>query len=243
MPLKSYLLILLFMLPVSAAANPDKVPGYDLGIVAKPADNGLRVLAITPGGAAERVGLRVGDQVTSVNGGALNRDNPVLALQQAVDASSGKARFELVREGTVLTLEGQFPPTPATPMGCGYVTANAVAPESQGVFRAFITQIDGRSTPLSFVPNRYRLPAGRHVITVAERINRMRFNKSQLVQITKMKKPAAAKVYKAFVVNVQPDTSHRIGARLLRDKLDTNGIRDNAYWEPVTWSSVPEKCD
>lgn len=47
---------------------------------------------------------------------------------------------------------------------------------------------------------------------------------------------------KALVLDVQPGTSYRIGARLIRAKLDTQSIRDNAYWEPVVWDEVAEPC-
>ena len=53
---------------------------------------------------------------------------------------------------------------------------------------------------------------------------------------------SAGEVYKVLVVDVKPDHSYRIGARLLRDRLDAASIRDNAYWEPVVWSSVAERC-
>ena len=36
--------------------------------------------------------------------------------------------------------------------------------------------------------------------------------------------------------------SYAIGARLLRDRLDAQSIRDNAYWEPVVWEERAEPC-
>ena len=38
------------------------------------------------------------------------------------------------------------------------------------------------------------------------------------------------------------DVVGSIGARLLRDRLDTQSLRENAYWEPVVWEEVPEIC-
>ena len=131
---------------------------------------------------------------------------------------------------------------PETRGACGFVTAHAgTVPKSQGIFRADITTIDGRSTPLQPV-NRHRLPVGRHVLVVREFIDRHRLNSAQLLQIDKMKRFAMAKAYKPLVVDVKPNTSYRIGARLLRDRLDTQSLRDNAYWEPVVWEEVPETC-
>lgn len=243
MSLKFFALALLLVFPTSVfAAGPQGNGGYDIGVVTKPAGKGLEVLAVTPGGGSERLGLRVGDHVVSVNGKPLDAGNPVLALQQAVEASGGKARIQAIRNGSQLTLEGQFATATEPARGCGYVTtAMGVVPESQGIFQAFITQIDGHSTPLSG-RSRYQLPAGRHVLTIAEVIKPSRLNNSQQLQIAKMKRNLDARAYKAFVVDVRPNTSYRIGTRLLRAKLDVESIRNNGYWEPVVWSSVPEKC-
>ena len=91
--------------------------------------------------------------------------------------------------------------------------------------------------------NRYRLPAGRHVLTVSENIRRSQLNNSQLLQLSVLKRHStASEVYKVLVVDVKPGQSYRIGAHLLRDKLDAASIRANAYWEPVVWSSVAEQC-
>ena len=125
---------------------------------------------------------------------------------------------------------------------CGYVTSHfGTVPHSEGIFDAEITQIDGISTPI--VPsNQFRLAAGPHVLTVAEHIDQNRLNSSQLQQIAKMKKFAYARAYKKLVVEVKPGISYRIGARLLRDKLDTRSIQRNEYWEPLVWQEVPQRC-
>ena len=51
---------------------------------------------------------------------------------------------------------------------CAYLTVNqGEIPESRDIFDAVITQIDGKSTPLSRT-NRYRIAPGPHVLTVAD---------------------------------------------------------------------------
>ena len=126
--------------------------------------------------------------------------------------------------------------------GCGFVSSHqAEVPESASIFSANITQIDGKST--SFMrSNRQQVPAGSRTLTVSELIDQNRFTQAQLVQLRKMKKYAHARVYKPLVVEVKPNTNYRIGARLLTDKLDTESIKANAYWEPVIWEEVAEKC-
>jgi membrane-associated protease RseP (regulator of RpoE activity) len=233
-------------MPVAAVASD--APAYELGIVGRSASDGVELLAVTPGGAAEHRGLQTGDHIVSINGEQLGgvRD-PLRALQQSIDDQGGQASIGVLRNGAMLDMSGMAEPIAAgdaATTGCGYVTTEAgVLPQSRDIFHAVITQLDGRSTPLSRVDNRYRLPAGRHVLTISENIRYSQLNNSQLLQLRTLKRHATAgEVYKVLVVDVKPDQSHRIGAHLLRDKLDARSIHDNAYWEPVVWSSVAEQC-
>ncbi len=125
---------------------------------------------------------------------------------------------------------------------CGFVsTRQGVVPESDNVFSANITQIDGRST--SFMKsNRQQVSAGSHTLTISEAIDQKRLTQAQLTQIRKMKKFAYARAYKPLVVDVKSGMSYHIGARLHPDKLDTQSIQDNAYWEPVVWQEVAQAC-
>ena len=123
---------------------------------------------------------------------------------------------------------------------CGHVSTEAGnVPTSLGVFKAQITQIDGRPPPME--RHQYRLAAGKHVLVVGERIDRARLNSAQTTQIRKMQRTSPAYL-KALILDVQPGTSYRLGTRLVHDKLDTQSIRDNAYWEPVVWDEVAQPC-
>jgi hypothetical protein len=126
--------------------------------------------------------------------------------------------------------------------GCGHISTEAgVAPESKDIYRASITQIDGRAPTVERYE--YKLPAGKHILVIGEGIDSTRLNSAQLAQIRKMKSRSASPGYfKAFILDVQPGISYRLGVRLLRDKLDTQSIHDNAYWEPVVWEQVPQAC-
>jgi membrane-associated protease RseP (regulator of RpoE activity) len=246
--LKPLLLAACLATAMPMAAIAADAPAYELGIVGRNAADGVELLAITPGSPAERIGLQAGDHLVSVNGEQLGgiRD-PLQALQRSIDDQGGQASIGVLRNGVALGLSGRaaaVSTVDAASRGCGYVTTEAgVLPLSKGIFHAVITQLDGRSTPLSSVDNRYRLPAGRHVLTIGEDIRRDQFNHSQLLQLSTLKRHATAgEVYKVLVVDVKPDQGYRIGAQLLRDKLDAGSIHDNAYWEPVVWSSVAERC-
>ncbi len=209
--------------------------------------NGVTVLAITPGGAAERMGLQPGDQLRAINGRRLDDTaKPAATFDSALQESEGALQLEVVRAGKQLRVSGRTDlvahATSGIAQSCGYVTAQeGTVPESKGIFRVEITQVEGRSTPLA-PTNRHRVAAGKRVLVVSELISHTRLNSAQLLQIKKMKKFAFARAYKSMVLDVKPGMSYRIGARLIKDKLDTKSIRDNAYWEPVVWEAVPQAC-
>ncbi|HYM86209.1 MAG TPA: PDZ domain-containing protein [Pseudoxanthomonas sp.] len=234
-------------LQVSAPSDQAR---YELGAVVdvrRASIRGVTLLAVTPGGAADRMGLQPGDQLRVINGRRLdNTPKPSSTFESALQEGNGALQVEAMRNGETLLLSGRMDIVNPSAQGripsCGYVSAQAgVVPRTQQIFRADITQIDGRSTPLQPV-YRHRVSAGKHVLVVREFIDQTRLNSAQLQQIGKMKRFALARAYKSLVVDVEPGMSYRIGARLLKDKLDTQSIRDNAYWEPVVWQQVAETC-
>lgn len=223
---------------------------YELGAVVdvrQASANGATLLALTPGGAADRMGLQAGDRLRAINGHRLDdTPKPASALERALQEGNGMLQVEATRNGKPLLLSGRADLAVAGHQGgaqsCGYVTdREGVVPRNQDIFNVEITQIEGRSTPLT-PANRHRVDSGKRVLVVRELIAYTHLNSAQLVQIKKMKKFAFARAYKSFVIDVKPGMSYRIGARLLKDKLDTQSIRDNAYWEPVVWEAVPQSC-
>lgn len=230
---------------------------YELGAVVdvRDAARGLRVLAITPGGAAERMGLRPGDRVLAVNGVAMNAHAEAgTMLARAVQQGGGNLHVKLARDGDPLTVAGRADAVSipaytlsighsAAAAGCGYVSTElGVPPASRGVFDALLTKIDGRSTPLTYRPNRHRLASGRHVLIVDERIRRSRIGLVEQRRIQLMRDRAVHGAYKPLVVDIKPNTVYHVGARLVEEKLDRDGIRANAYWEPVIYSVQPAPC-
>ena len=115
-------------------------------------------------------------------------------------------------------------------------------PKSQDIFEGFITKVDGRSTPLGG-KYEYELPAGKHVLTVMDRIdpNRLTMREQRQMYLAHRLK-TAAQSYKTLVVDVKPNTTYRIGVRLFKDKLDNESIRRNAYWEPMVWETRAQAC-
>ena len=138
--------------------------------------------------------------------------------------------------------ETAAPATGAPGSTCGYVTdQRATIPRSGDIFPVEITRIDGRSTPLD-PKNRHAVQPGARTLTVTDHIDMHRLPGAAVAQIAKMKRLEQQRAYKPFTVEVQPGVSYAIGARVLRDRLDVQSIRDNAYWEPVVWEQRPETC-
>lgn len=204
------------------------------------AGDGALVRAVTPGGAAERLGLSVGDRIVSVNGRPLGDGD----IERLLASAKGQVELSVLRDGRERRVSGVLDAGTREPAkrGCGYVTTLGTTPRSkESVFSALITMIDGESTPLTPV-NRHELAAGRHVLIVDERIDPQRFNNTQRLQRQLMRRELRARAYKAIVVDIEPDRTYRIGARLHRDRLDRDGIRGNTFWEPVVWSSFASRC-
>lgn len=229
---------------------------YELGAVVdvRQADAaGPRVVAITPGGAAERIGLRPGDRLLRVNGVKLaNATDLAVRLPAAVAKDGGRLEIAGTRGGQALALSGE-----ADAMGipayklvigeaatgsCGYVSSRDLPPRSKQLYPATITRIDGRSTSGSANTDRFGLSAGRHVLTVAENLDRAHMSTSQVTQIAKLQHFTFAPTYKSLVVDIKPGYHYRIASRLVPDRMNAAGIRANAYWEPVVWAKRAENC-
>ncbi len=227
---------------------------YELGAVVDVRNanaNGLPVLAVTPGSAASRLGLRAGDRLLAINGRKVGTQ--ASQLQQAIDAGGGKLAASWSRAGKQLAANDtadavaipayQLVVGEATSKGCGFVSdQQGVVPKSQNIFEGFITRIDGRSTPLGG-KYEYELPVGQHVLTVMERIepNRLMMREQRQIYLSNRLK-TAAQSYKTLVLDVKPNTTYRIGVRLFKDKLDNDSIRRNAYWEPMVWETRAQTC-
>jgi len=131
-------------------------------------------------------------------------------------------------------LAGPAQPASADVSGCGRISIFDVAPRSQDLYRARVMNIDGR-LPGPSGTRTFKLPAGRHVLEVAELIDPEQFNDVQHRQ-----RDMRADPYKELVVDVQPDTTYLLAARLIPGRR--NYISDGSYWEPVIHHQNSEPC-
>src|SRR5688572_8784135 len=65
---------------------PRAVLGINLGTQDDAAGGGVTVVSVSPGGAAERAGLKAGDVLTEINGKALKADDDLSAREQLLTA-------------------------------------------------------------------------------------------------------------------------------------------------------------
>jgi hypothetical protein len=95
--------------------------------------------------------------------------------------------------------------------------------------------IDGRAPAPTSGPA-YRVSTGRHLLTVAERIDSSQFGDLQRFQRDRRSDGG----YKELEVDVRPGVTYRIGARFILERRSF--IRDNSYWEPVIYAEADEPC-
>lgn len=86
-----------------------------IGMSLRGSPDGVRVIAVTPGGAAERAGVQSGDIVRALNGRKITEAADVLGLMTPVE-SGDKIAVELQRDGRDLSVEivAQSPGQPAS---------------------------------------------------------------------------------------------------------------------------------
>jgi hypothetical protein len=90
-------------------APPQKVSNLGLLVDSKgDTADGLHVLAVTPGGNAERMGLRAGDVLLALNGTALTSSDGAASLRRTVDTlpDGGRLDFNVRRDGRAQTMGG-----------------------------------------------------------------------------------------------------------------------------------------
>ena len=126
------------------------------------------------------------------------------------------------------------PPSSSKAAGCGRISIFDVAPRSQDIYRARVMNIDGRLAGPSGTKS-FKLPAGHHVLEVAELIDPEQFN-----DVQRRQRDMRANPYKELAVDVQPNTTYLLGARLITARR--NEIIDGSYWEPVLYHQNSESC-
>ena len=222
----------------------------ELGAVIDPhPDDGgpLRVIAVTPGRAAKRMGLRVGDRVLAAQGEPLaSGEAGAQALASAINETTRPLQLTVERGGEQLDLSGhvdvvavpayRLEVAPSPPGSCGRVSVAAKPPVSEDIYGLVVHEIDGR-LPGPLDATSWRLPVGRHVLKVSELIQANRFTFSQNRKRTQLFRYER---FKYLDIEIRPNTTYRLGVKLDRDQIEP--IRKQGYWTPVIWKEVNEPC-
>jgi len=87
---------------LASVVMPDTRPGFTLGVSMAPGEDGVRVVSVAPGSAAERDGLREGDVLAAAGGEPMAAD-PMAVLDPAL-RTGGPIRFTVRRDGETLTI-------------------------------------------------------------------------------------------------------------------------------------------
>ena len=258
---------------INIDSPPQKVSNLGLLVDSKGgAADGLHVLAVTPGGNAERMGLRAGDVLVALNGAQLSSADGAATLRNTVDTlpDGGRLDFNVRRDGRATTVggaatsmylpamhlsvgsgtalasnagsnaaagssQGAYGNGPAdTSQGCGRISDFDVAPRGQGLHKATIIAIDNHA-PGPHGSQSYQVSAGPHTLKVSENIEERYFSFN-----SRQRNSQVGGGYKTVDVNVAPDTTYLVAARLNEDKRDNPA--NGAYWDPVVWKETPETC-
>lgn len=122
---------------------------------------------------------------------------------------------------------------PAAASGeCGRISIFDNAPRQQDLHAATIISIDGR-IPGTADQDVYRVPVGTHTLEVSERIDDRYLAFNDRLR-------DAGKTYKKLTIDVAPDMTYSVAARLNEDQR--RNWKDGAYWDPVVWNQAPESC-
>lgn len=226
---------------------------YGLGAVVdvrQASRSGLPVLAVTPDGAGDRMGLRSGDRILAINGRRLDGQRaPANLLQPAVDAGNGRLRVAVARDGQQVQLQGsadvvsipayRITVAHAGGSGCGYVSDTGSGAPRQGVYSASIRSIDGRSLPSSVSDDaapRHRVNAGKRLLVVSENLPQSMFMwESPISQ-------ARARSTKPLIIDIQPGMRYEVGARQRVQRISRQDLSSGDYWEPVVYARRAEAC-
>jgi membrane-associated protease RseP (regulator of RpoE activity) len=256
---------------------------HELGAVLDLSDArpGAPVLAITPGGAAEGLGLRRGDRVLELNGVELAGATDVQTLRRALEAGEGGLVLAVERDGGRMQLRGLADSTAlpgyqlllagvdSAASSCGRISVFDVYPRSRKVYPVSVIAIDGRYPGPG--PS-FRLEPGRHLVTVAERIDLYEFTPIELRRRGTGRGTRADGAPQAggergdagglgAPESVYQEHNRRrnsrygykdlevvvqpgVTHRIAAQFLESNvvSVQRNTYWEPIVWKDSQEPC-
>jgi hypothetical protein len=230
------------------------------------AGDGLHVLAVTPGGNAERMGLRAGDVLVALNGTSLATGDGSTILRRTVDTlpEGAQLAFDVRRDGRSETIGGKSASVylPAMHLSVGEGAALAsngpVGSVADNAPAAGGAEGCGRISDFDVAPRGKGLH-GAKIITIDDSSPGPSGAKAYRVEAGRHVLKIGEKIesrylsfndrqrnarigggYKTLTVDVAPDTTYLVAAHLNEDQRDNPA--NGAYWDPVVYQETPEAC-
>lgn len=116
--------------------------------------------------------------------------------------------------------------------GCGRISTFDTAPRQQHLHAATVISIDGE-LPGPSNADAWRVKPGPHVLKVTERIESKYLSFNDRLR-------NSGEQQKTLKVDVPANTTLMVAARL--DPEHSNEWQNGAYWEPVVWKEIAERC-
>lgn len=216
----------------------------DWGAILQP--NGT-VVTVRANSVAAAMGLQKNDQLTHINGNAINERELASTLEMIAGLEHGETFTVTVkRQADVVELSGVAQATVipgwrlevnnsiaettvnnAESSACGRVSVFFTPPETRDFYPAFINSIDGDNVRVRN-PN-FKLNVGEHVIGVHE-----------LIADRSVRRSSGIDPEKQLKITIEANKTYYIAAHFIREKRLS---RQNAeYWEPVVWKVTDSNC-
>jgi hypothetical protein len=232
--------------------------------------DGVHVFGVTPGGGAERMGVRAGDVLVAVNGRSLaDNADAATSLRSGVDGvpDGGALAFDVRRDGRALSLSGALSSVDLPPMrltvGSGTLVASNAGGAATGTVAAGaagavppVASGCGRISDFDSAPRQQQLhkakiisidgalpgPSGASSYRVAAGSHTVKVGEQIENRYLSFNDRArmANDDYKTLHIDVPADTTVLVAARLNEDKR--SDPRNGGYWDPVAWKQIPEGC-
>jgi hypothetical protein len=253
-------------------APPQKVSNLGLLVDSKGGSgDGLHVLAVTPGGNAERMGLRAGDVLVALNGTSLGSANGAATLRQTVDAlpDGGRLDFNVRRDGASQKLGGaaasMYLPAMHLSVGSGTALASnaGVDAAAGGQGSSYgggndAAQGCGRISVFDVAPRQQQLhaatlisidgitpgPFGAKAYTVKPGPHLLKVGErieSRYISFSEAQRNSP--LFGGYkTLNVDVAPNTTYFIAARLNDAERDNPAHGAYWDPVMWKEVPEDC-
>ncbi len=218
-----------------------------LGMVMDIPDNedGFKVLSVSANGLAEKLGIKTGDVIKKLNESAITKESyqdvftelKQLKHNQKIELSIERANKNKVIQGrvdsltvpSVVLISGIQLATAKVDRtsNCGRVSVFDLPRGGSNLFSATFHRVGDRNV-MSRRETSYKLPPGKHVIYVKEKIVGEQLDRSRKGKA------------KGIEINIEAGKEYSLAARYIPE--NKMKIFKAEYWEPTLWQVSSKSC-